>query len=75
MARRFSVILTPDPEDGGYVVTVPALPGCVSEGDTVEEALANIRDAIALFVASAADHNEPLPADVQPLVTTVEVAV
>lgn len=71
---RFSVVLVPDPEDGGYVVTVPALLGCVSEGDTVEEALVNVRDAISLFLESAVAHNEPLPDDVQPLVTSVKVA-
>ena len=39
------MVLDPD-EEGGYTVTVPALPGCVTEGDTREEALANIREAI-----------------------------
>jgi antitoxin HicB len=43
---KFTVILTPDKEDGGYVVECPAIPGCISEGNTVEEALANIRGAI-----------------------------
>ena len=38
------VILIPDP-DGGYTVEVPSLPGCISEGDTLEEAIANIREA------------------------------
>ena len=38
------VILIPDLEDGGYVVEVPSLPGCYSQGETVEEALENIKD-------------------------------
>ena len=42
---RVKVILHPA-EEGGYWVEVPGLPGCVSEGETVEEALSNIRDAI-----------------------------
>jgi len=42
----FKIILEPS-EDGGYTALVPALPGCISEGDTVEEALANIREAIS----------------------------
>ena len=45
----FKIILEPS-EDGGYTALVPALPGCISEGDTVEEALANIREAIELYL-------------------------
>jgi predicted RNase H-like HicB family nuclease len=40
------VVLIPDLEDGGYTVEVPSLPGCISEGDTIDEALENIKDAI-----------------------------
>ncbi|HEY4580953.1 MAG TPA: type II toxin-antitoxin system HicB family antitoxin [Candidatus Acidoferrales bacterium] len=58
---KFRVILEPDPEDGGYVVTCPALPGCCSQGDTREEALANIRDAIEGYLASLKKRNLPLP--------------
>lgn len=43
---KLKVVLRRDREDGGYVATCPALPGCISEGDTKKEALANIRDAI-----------------------------
>ena len=46
---KYTVILERE-ADGGYVVTVPVLPGCVSQGDTREEALANIREAIDLYV-------------------------
>ncbi|WP_299440085.1 type II toxin-antitoxin system HicB family antitoxin [uncultured Rhodospira sp.] len=42
------VLIRPDPEDGGFVVSCPALPGCHSQGETVDEALANIREAIEL---------------------------
>ncbi len=45
---KFKVILKPDLEDGGYNVSCPALPGCHSQGDTVEEAISNIEDAIGL---------------------------
>lgn len=44
--RKYSVVMHPDEEDGGYWVECPALPGCSSQGDTVEEALEMIRDAI-----------------------------
>ncbi len=46
---RFKVILEPQPE-GGYVAYVPALPGCFSQGETREEALKNIREAIELYL-------------------------
>ena len=42
-----------DPEHKGYVADVPELPGCISEGKTVEKALANIREAIELYVSTA----------------------
>jgi predicted RNase H-like HicB family nuclease len=49
MARvhEFPVILTPD-EGGGFVVSCPVIPGCISQGDTRDEALANVREAIEL---------------------------
>ena len=47
--QRFAVVLIEE-SDGGFSVSVPALPGCYSEGDTVEEALANVREAIAVHL-------------------------
>ncbi|HLB71420.1 MAG: type II toxin-antitoxin system HicB family antitoxin [Candidatus Methanoperedens sp.] len=46
---KFKVVLEPA-EEGGYVVYVPSLPGCISEGDTKEEALMNIKEAIELYL-------------------------
>lgn len=43
----FNVVGTPDTEEGGFTVSCPALPGCHSQGETIEEALDNIRDAIS----------------------------
>jgi antitoxin HicB len=60
LARQ--VILIPDP-DGGYTVEVPSLPGCISQGDTVDEALANIREAIELHIESMVEHGETVPDD------------
>lgn len=48
---KFPVVLTPD-EDGGFVAECPIIPGCVSQGETREEALANIREAIELCLAT-----------------------
>ena len=47
------VILLPDNEDGGWVAEVPSLPGCISQGDTREQALANVRDAIDTWIEGA----------------------
>ncbi|HLA76489.1 MAG TPA: type II toxin-antitoxin system HicB family antitoxin [Vicinamibacteria bacterium] len=46
---KLKVVLEPS-EEGGYTASVPALPGCISEGDTMEEAVANIREAIELYL-------------------------
>jgi len=48
---KFNIILEPS-DEGGYTATVPALPGCISEGDSREEALSNIREAIELYLES-----------------------
>ncbi len=47
---RFKVVLEPS-EEGGYTVYVPSLPGCISEGETRRETLANIKEAIALYLS------------------------
>jgi len=46
---KFKVVLEPS-DEGGYTAYVPSLPGCISEGDTLEEALANTREAIELYL-------------------------
>ncbi len=46
---KLKVILEPS-DEGGFTVSVPSLPGCISEGDTLEEALENIREAIDLYL-------------------------
>lgn len=51
---KLKVILEPS-DEGGYTVCVPSLPGCISEGNTVEEALANIREAIELYLEPTDD--------------------
>ena len=71
--RRYSVILTP--EEGGYVVTVPALPGCVTEGDTLDEELDNARDAIELYVENLRARGLTVPTEAaSPQIEVVEVA-
>ena len=55
---KLKVILEPS-DEGGYTVYVPSLPGCISEGNTREEALANIREAIELYLEPAEDDHIP----------------
>ncbi len=72
---KFSVILTSDLEDGGYTAECPAIPGCISEGDTVEEALVNIRDALEGCLESMAARQQALPSDGMVIVATVDAEV
>ncbi len=51
---RLKIILEPS-EEGGYTAIVPSLPGCISEGDTKEEVLKNIREAIELYLEPVDD--------------------
>lgn len=58
---QYTIILHPDLEEGGYTVTVPALPGCVTQGETLEEAIAMAKDAIRLYVETLVADGEPVP--------------
>ena len=51
---KFKVVLEPS-DDGGYTAVVPSLPGCISEADSIEEAMANIREAIELYLEPVDD--------------------
>ena len=73
MSRKFRVILEPN-ELGGYTVTAPLLPGCISEGDTREEALVNIKEAIELYIESLQADGEPVPTEEAVEEAVVEVA-
>ncbi|MFW6174959.1 MAG: type II toxin-antitoxin system HicB family antitoxin [Chloroflexota bacterium] len=65
---KWRVIVEYDPETDAYSASCPELPGCTSAGDTQEEALANIKEAIALYL-------EPSPLDVGPDSRVFEVDV
>ena len=64
MKYRITVILTPQPE-GGYTVTCEELPGLVTEGDSVDEALENVEDAFAATLELYEDFGRPLPENMQ----------
>jgi len=69
---RFKVILEKDEEVGGYIVSCPSLPGCYSQGDTVEEALENIKEAIQACLESLAE-DEIKPYLIKPSTQVIEV--
>ncbi len=61
------VLLIPDEDGKGYTVEVPSLPGCVSQGDTVEEAMANIKEAIEAYIEDMIANGEEVPPDHAPI--------
>jgi predicted RNase H-like HicB family nuclease len=70
----FPVIYQSAPE-GGYVAWAPALPGCHTQGDTLEEAESNIKEAIALYLETLISRDERLPQETKLFQGTVEVEV
>lgn len=70
--RTYTVVLERD-EDGGFIVTCPALPGLVTEGETFEEALSMAEEAIAGYLESSAKDNLPVPEERRAIVTPVTV--
>ena len=68
----YHVVLKPDP-DGGYVAVVPAFPGCYSQGETAEEALSNVREAILLAIEDMRQRGEAIPDPARELVRRVAV--
>lgn len=69
---QFRVLIEQD-EDGVFVAECPNLPGCVSQGSTRDEAVENIKDAIAEYLESLRRHNKPIPPSTWE--TTVQVQV
>ncbi|MCG2712828.1 MAG: type II toxin-antitoxin system HicB family antitoxin [Candidatus Omnitrophica bacterium] len=75
MLKRFKVIIEPE-SGGGYSVHVPALPGCASQGETIEETISNIKEAIELYIWSLKEDKLPIPdSDIEVELREVEVSV
>jgi antitoxin HicB len=73
--RRYTIILEPDLEEGGYTVTVPALPGCITQGETVEQCIERAREAIEGYIASLEADGLPIPEETErPQMITINVA-
>ncbi|MFZ0284066.1 MAG: type II toxin-antitoxin system HicB family antitoxin [Terriglobales bacterium] len=69
---HFNVMFRPEPE-GGFTAMVPALPGCVTYGRTLNEARKMVKDAMSGYVASLRKHNEPIPTDDETLLASLEL--
>ena len=69
---KYTAVFEPDGK-GGYTITVPALPGLVTEGDTFEEAKAMAAEAIAGYLESLRKHGETIPTEDSPLVVPIAV--
>ncbi len=73
--RQYTILLDPDEADGGYTVTVPALPGVVTQGETVDECQDRAREAIALHIEGLLARGLPVPEEhTQPQLVSVRVA-
>ncbi len=69
---KYRVLIEPD-EDGVFIAEVPSLPGCITQGKTRGDALANIKEAIAAYLESLRKHSEPVPPPVSEEVVEVEI--
>ena len=73
-AMKYTVLIRPGNESG-YVATVPALPGCVSQGRTQRQALANVKEAIEVYIESLLEDGLPVPVQTKSALVDVEVSV
>ena len=60
--HTYRILLNKEPE-GGFTVTVPALPGCITYGETMDEAVANAKEAVEVYLESLTAHGEPIPTE------------
>lgn len=73
-ALKLTVVFE-EAEEGGFIARVPALPGCVTQGETLDEAEEMVRDAILAYCASLKKHREPIPSGLREVVESVSVAI
>ena len=72
---QYTAIFEPDKETSGYTVTIPSLPGCISEGDTFEEALRNIQEAASLYLEVMRKQEEGIIEEKGVIIAPVRVRV
>lgn len=69
---KFTVVFEKS-EEGGYIVRVPALPGCITQGETFEEAEKMAKDAIKAYCASLKKHKEPIPIEGSEIIESISI--
>ena len=73
--RTYTIVLDPDLEEGGYTVIVPALPGCVTQGDTEVQCVERAKEAIEAYIESLQARGLPIPEETEsPRLVAVSVA-
>lgn len=70
---KYTAVFESDEKSGGFTVTIPFLPGCISEGETFEEALENIREAASLYLQVMRERKESVPREKGTVIAPVEV--
>jgi antitoxin HicB len=73
LSLTYKVLLKPEPE-GGFTVNVPALPGCITYGETLDEAKINAQEAIELYIESLKEHGEDIPTDIDVLEYSLQLS-
>lgn len=72
----YQIVIIKEPEDPGYYAVVPALPGCFSDGDTIEETITNVHEAILGYLEARQLVGDPVPEEqIAPVMTTVTVSL
>jgi len=74
MEKRYFTVILEREEDGGYHASCPVLKGCHTQGDTLDETLSNVKEAIEVYLESLQAHGDPLPVE-DILIKPVEVAL
>lgn len=69
---KFRVLVEQD-EDGVFVAEVPALPGCITQGSTRKEALANVQEAMELYIESLEAHGDPIPPAITEEIVEIQI--
>ncbi len=70
--NEYTIIIHPA-EEGGFWVEVPTLPGCFSQGESIEEAMNNIREAIELHIECLKEEDEPVPVESDLIISRIQV--
>lgn len=69
---KYTVLYTPEPK-GGFTVTVPSLPGCITYGKDLEEAKKMAKDAISLYTESLQKHKETIPTEDNSFISSIDL--